>query len=527
MSHWRHRLGGVGLRLAAAAAVALWALEAGARVGGGESFGTGGGYSGGGYSGGSSSYSGGSYSGGGDGDGLLLLLWLLLEYPQIGVPVALFAGGYYLYTQVQQSRERDRIARGPTPWSDGPPLYGDAPIELAASGRRRLSSIPGLDRLRETDPGFSMPVLLDYLTLLHRRALEAAVDSEWDGLQPFVDIHAQNQLERDLAGVQAIDQIVVGTLSVTRASRQATHTVLEVRLMGTRRERRGPASSRVLVEERWSLRRANDARSLAPEATARLGCPSCGSAVDTDRQGRCTACGTGIVTGLLQWQLHDVLIGEREPIRPPRVGLLQGGDEPSVRAPVVRDPDLRRELEAFRSRHPDFRIDAFRGRVEGVYFALQTAWDAGQWDQARPHVTETLYQSLRYWLEQYAEGGLRNRLDGISLEQQEIVKVELDAWYEALTVRIVGSMKDWVEDGQGKVIGGNQRVSRRFAEYWTFLRAAGTGADSRPTSGCPSCGAPLDRVSQTGECGYCDSVITTGRFDWVLSRIDQAQVYRG
>ena len=43
----------------------------------------------------------------------------------------------------------------------------------------------------------------------------------------------------------------------------------------------------------------------------------------------------------------------------------------------------------------------------------------------------------------------------------------------------------------------------------------------------PCCGAPLDNVSQTGVCGYCDTKITTGDFDWVLSRIDQCEVYSG
>jgi hypothetical protein len=44
---------------------------------------------------------------------------------------------------------------------------------------------------------------------------------------------------------------------------------------------------------------------------------------------------------------------------------------------------------------------------------------------------------------------------------------------------------------------------------------------------CPSCGAPLDNVNAAGICGYCDGKITSGRFDWVLSRIEQAEAYQG
>jgi hypothetical protein len=85
-------------------------------------------------------------------------------------------------------------------------------------------------------------------------------------------------------------------------------------------------------------------------------------------------------------------------------------------------------------------------------------------------------------------------------------------------------MKDSVVDRTGRVVGGNANVARRFSELWTFLRSAeGTGDSHGDRFACPSCGAPLDRVNETGICGYCDSKITTGRFDWVLARIEQPE----
>ena len=57
--------------------------------------------------------------------------------------------------------------------------------------------------------------------------------------------------------------------------------------------------------------------------------------------------------------------------------------------------------------------------------------------------------------------------------------------------------------------------------------AAGTGANTHDVHQCPSCGAALDKINAAGVCGYCDSRITSGKFDWVLSRIDQTEVYQG
>src|ERR1035437_6008504 len=70
---------------------------------------------------------------------------------------------------------------------------------------------------------------------------------------------------------------------------------------------------------------------------------------------------------------------------------------------------------------------------------------------------------------------------------------------------------------------------RPFTEYWTFQRSA--GAKTLVTGGvtdkkCPNCGAPLD-VNATGNCKYCGEVVTSGKFDWVLSKIDQANEWRG
>ena len=42
---------------------------------------------------------------------------------------------------------------------------------------------------------------------------------------------------------------------------------------------------------------------------------------------------------------------------------------------------------------------------------------------------------------------------------------------------------------------------------------------------CPSCGAPLDKINQAGQCEYCETVVTLGDFDWVLTNIEQDEVY--
>ncbi|MEN0061866.1 MAG: TIM44-like domain-containing protein [Myxococcota bacterium] len=482
-----------------------------ARVGGGESFGRG---NGGGGSGGS--------GGGGDGiplDLLILLLQLCIEQPVIGVPLLIMTCGF-LYARTfwseQGQHQVHRSARLP---------------DVTVSGPRPGQATVGIKALKNHDPGFSITVFLDFALLVHRRAHEALGrgDKEWALLVPFVAPEAREKLESSHPGAAGVHEVVVGGVSIVKAERRGQYDHLTVRFDSTQTERlHNGTEQRVMLREQWVFQRHHDARSQAPEQALALGCPSCGAAIEVTPFGACTNCGTAITAGQLAWQARFAVVTARRRAVIPEVGFTSGGTEGSVHVPMVQAVDLAASMRAMQARHPQFDSARFGQRVDRVYHAVQRAWSAGTWHDARPYVTDRMYQSLRFWVERYTAHGLRNRLDEVVLRRVRIVKVELDAWYESITVRIWGAMRDSIVDARGHVIGGNARVAREFSEYWTFLRAAGTDGTSRGDEpGCPNCGAPLDRVAETGICGYCDSKITTGRFDWVLSRIEQPEAYRG
>jgi hypothetical protein len=498
------------LAVVALVVLLITADDALARVGGGQNFSTGGG-------GGGGSWGGGG--GGGDGLGLILyfILRLCIEYPAIGIPLLIL---FVLYLLLRSWMGRGSRAHGVYRTHQG----GSAPAPTSAPARRDAQ---GLKLLVERDSGFSMPVLQEFLELVHRRALEAVGSGDWSALRPFVDDTARNDLVRSCAGVDAISEVVHGGLRIEQILVRGAWTTLSATFLGSRLEKTAGGERRVYFEERWRFRRASDAVSLPPEETLRMGCPSCGAAIETDTMGRCGACETPITKGQLQWQAIGMQQLVRRAVRAPQVGALAGGDEPSVHLPSRLAPDLATAYRAFAARHPDFDATAFKERVRAIFLALQQAWSDGAWTRARPYCTDPMFQNLRFYMEQYLQAGLHNKLDDIKIEKVELVKVDLDAWYESVTVRLWASMKDYVVDSEGMVVGGNDKVQRRFSEYWTFLRAAGSGAEAKDVHHCPSCGAPLDKVSQVGICGYCESKITTGRFDWVLSRIDQAEVYQG
>jgi hypothetical protein len=488
--------------------VALHAPEALGRVGGGEGFSTGGG----------SHSSGGGHSGGGGGDSgagdlIVMLIWLCIEYPAIGIPLVLLVIAFFVVRMLLGALGSARR----TPVRRPPPSTRTAPRG------------PDLASIEKVDPGFSLPVLIDFVQLVHRRSTEAAPNGAWDPLAPFVAANARTALATIHADVAKVSDVVCASITVEQVMVTPVASRLVVKIADSRRESlKAGGERRVYLEERWTFQRAGGVTSLAPEPTRRMGCPSCGAAIATDAMGRCTSCQTPITDGRAQWTAVDVAVSvARKALPKPGYAPAPGGVEPSYQASTVVDPELGAQLRAFTGRHPDFQVPAFKANVSEIFLELQAAWSAGQWDRARPHTTDAMFDNLRFWMDAYAAANVHNKLDDVAIERIELVKVRLDAWYEAVTVRIWGSMKDYVVDANGKVIGGNATSDRKFSEYWTFLRSAGAGGAVKDSKHCPSCGAPLDRVNAAGICGYCDSRITSGEFTWVLSRIDQPEVYRG
>jgi uncharacterized Zn finger protein (UPF0148 family) len=67
-----------------------------------------------------------------------------------------------------------------------------------------------------------------------------------------------------------------------------------------------------------------------------------------------------------------------------------------------------------------------------------------------------------------------------------------------------------------------------FVEYWSFIRKRQPAKDGDiyQNKGCPSCGAPLPPdMGELCRCAYCQVMVNSGAFDWVLAEITQQDDY--
>ena len=108
----------------------------------------------------------------------------------------------------------------------------------------------------------------------------------------------------------------------------------------------------------------------------------------------------------------------------------------------------------------------------------------------------------------------------------ELVRIGHDKWYQSVTVRVHATGLDYtIQQGNGEVVGGGRTKERAYTEYWTVVRSfSKKHADGK--RGCLACGAPL-AGEMADKCGHCGALVESSVFDWVLSRIEQDDVYGG
>ncbi|WP_181234291.1 TIM44-like domain-containing protein [Enhygromyxa salina] len=502
------------------AAIMLVPILADARPGGGQTYGGGGG---------GSSSSGG---GGGSGDGELfgLLLWIAFEHPAIGIPLLLIAGVVYVVSKRGVGQD----------WDSGGGLGFDP-------GPRQRAPQAKLGDLRQIDPDFSTILFEDFVYRLYASAHEARnAPAKLDELAPYLDQRVREGLAaRQPSGVP-IRNVVVGALRVLRvqlpswdasaAETQRRHPVtdepeseveLEFEANVTAGGTESPAQGFYLWE-RWILRRPISVTTPSPERARSLACPNCGAPFRTADMQRCEYCQEVVTDGRFDWRVVAVQELRCEP-KPP--ALTGDNAEAGTNLPTIYDPHLPQAWTSLASADPALIPGAIEQRAQLIYRELNAAWVARDLRSARGYLSDGMADYLRYWVEAYKREGLINKLEQMRVTGIQLVKITRDRWYDAATFRVFASGRDYtVRDTDGRHVSGNPSRDRAYSEYWTLIRGAGVRGAPRAgpadDAGCPNCGAPL-AISMGGTCEHCSAHVSSGEFDWVLSKIEQDEVYGG
>jgi hypothetical protein len=451
----------------------------------------------------------------------------------------------------------------------GPPAppSGGGPPE--PPGPPTPQSTRDLDAIRGLDPEFSVVLFEDFAYALYAKAHESRADrQQLDALAPYLSAEARAELaSRPPAGVP-VAAVVIGAMRAvdlrlpvlpgvpfppdlaapaagpgaagapgapapfppsppggqpTGAARPQVLVVLEFESNLTVGAGTGEATQ--YVRERWHLVRDAGVRSRPPEAVRSFHCPNCGAPFSPGAAGdRCEYCGEVVSGGRFDWSVIATQPLEIESRPPALTGTVAevGTDWPTITHPMLAERWA--ELE---QADPASGAQQLAARLQLIYNELNPAWTALDLAPVRGYVSDGLFDYLQYWIAAYQRQGLRNQLRDMRLTRWQLVKVVRDKHFDAVTFRIWGSGRDFtVLQDTGEVVGGNPNADRDYSEYWTLIRGAGVRGAPRTDKNCPNCAAPLE-VNMAGECNHCGAKITSGEFDWVLSKIEQDESYTG
>jgi predicted lipid-binding transport protein (Tim44 family) len=498
--------------IATLAGIVLVATTADARPGGGSSFG--------------GSSRGGSSGGGGGGGGdctwaieiIAFLFRLTIDAPVVGVPldIAVIVGIWLVLRHKSDAKTQNDWSTGGGAPAPAAPVRSGTPSRVV---RKQLFNVAG-----QADPGFSLVLFEDFAYALYAAAHEARGRQQANTLSPYLGPATIDHLSHGGRGLSEVRSIVVGALiyvkTVASTASRRIEVTLEFQTNYTEINSSGHAQAYYVVE-RWTLSRARTARSRKPETARIIGCPNCGAPLSSMRGNTCSYCHQVVDTGEFDWMV-DYINEVEKTERPPQ--LTGDTEEIGNDFPTVVDPEAQARYQALTRRDPAMSWQHLTARVALVFGEMQVAWSTLEWKRARPFVSDQLFQMLSYWMDTYQREKMRNITENGRITRIELCAVISDVHYDAITLRIFATSLDYTITEAGKVVSGSRKKERAYTEYWTLIR--GSKAQTRAVSDrvCPNCGAPLD-IAMTGNCKSCNAKVTAGEFDWVLSRIEQDDVY--
>ncbi|CAM4399006.1 TIM44-like domain-containing protein [Corallococcus exiguus] len=424
-----------------------------------------------------------------------------------------------------------KMGAGQRDWSTTAP-HAPPPPQRQGSLRTKLARLArvgpkGSDgSVHPLDPEFSIVLFEDFVYSLFARVHEARGGGRLDTLGGWLSDGAIDSLH-ELGTPDAVKAVVVGAVtyeSVEGISANSQRVRVVLRFEANYTEVSSGSEQSWYVAEEWLLERDASAKSRPPEDVRAFKCPNCGAPLESVHGHKCSYCDTVVNTGEFDWVVTRVASQERERRGPQLTGTTE---EQGTELPTIKDSRSQERLNALLHDDPEATPLALRKRLEFIFHEMQTAWAAREWKGMRPFLSDNLFQTQLYWINAYREAGLRNITENAHITNLVLARVTRDEYFDAVTLRVFASSLDYtVRDQDGQVVGGSRSRERAYSEYWTLIRGRGVRGKPSTQKKCPSCGAPLS-INMAGHCTHCQARVTSGEFDWVLSRIEQDESYQG
>lgn len=467
--------------------VVLTAINAFARIGGGENF----------DSGNSSNDSGG----GGDASFIVdILLWLIIRHPAVGIPLTICVViGYFVWKRMNDGDTSTRKA-----------------IDKAEAERRTSVSASAVEgwvaALKAKDPNFD---LMKFFDRTKREFLE--LQDAWfkRNLEPVRKYLSDATFQRlvtqlklmELLGVRdAIADPQVVDLQIIGLEQNDSYDSVHIRVTAQLCDDDAPANftdeqALALARKKkpeqftevWTFVRKPGTQTKVEGDTSQGKCPNCGAPFEGGAANTCEFCGAIVNSGNYDWVLAEITQGSQfqpHPMVPEGFAKARQSD-PSLTTEALED---RASLLFWKWVESQTLSDA--GRLAKVAVPAFQAEVKGGID----HLTA---QGKQKFFVECAVGGV-NTQQLTQANGKDIAAVEIK-WSAKI--------------GIGPKGGKPPALPSQPQRYVMLLeRASGamTSADhGMSTNRCPNCAAPLTDNGQPS-CEFCGALLSSGEKDWVM-----------
>lgn len=172
-----------------------------------------------------------------------------------------------------------------------------------------------------------------------------------------------------------------------------------------------------------------------------------------------------------------------------------------------------------------FNEEEFLSWAKDLFVKMQEAWSKKDWETIRCFETNDLFEQHQKQLQGYIDNHQTNKMERICVKSAELSKFEQSGDKDIITVILNSKMVDYIiDDRTQEIIKGDKTTDRHSTYKMVFIRKTGVktqeGTNTINTTNCPNCGAPT-KITSSGKCEYCGSVVTTGKFNWALANLEK------
>lgn len=195
----------------------------------------------------------------------------------------------------------------------------------------------------------------------------------------------------------------------------------------------------------------------------------------------------------------------------------------ATKQPVKVLPDRTQQItQIVQQKDENFTANDFISYVKRVYVDIQDAWSKRDLEPVRSVIHPNLYQQTQRQIEKKIEDGIINYLERISVNTAYLTGYVQDDDYEYMIVYLTAKMIDYqIKEATGEILYGDKTTRWDMYYKMTFMRAINMQTlditqEDNMVMKCPNCGAPVEGTA-FGECEYCGSIVSSGKYGWVLS----------